>query len=76
MNTLTKHLVELRMGMDQGGVWARAIGKRFEFSERSSRDYTQDISGVDQDTDQHGQNGKGFLQHQWRRSERRDRQAY
>ncbi|WP_332761542.1 autotransporter outer membrane beta-barrel domain-containing protein [Pseudomonas koreensis] len=47
MNALVKRLGELRMGEDDGGIWSRAIGKRLEVSERSSRAYAQDISGVE-----------------------------
>ncbi|AZP69640.1 autotransporter outer membrane beta-barrel domain-containing protein [Pseudomonas poae] len=47
MNALVKRLGELRMGKDEGGVWTRAISKRFDVSEHSSRAYTQDISGVE-----------------------------
>ncbi|QAX84380.1 autotransporter outer membrane beta-barrel domain-containing protein [Pseudomonas sp. DTU12.3] len=47
MNALVKRLGELRMGKDDGGVWTRAIGKRFDVSERSSRAYTQDVSGLE-----------------------------
>ncbi|MFG6206663.1 autotransporter outer membrane beta-barrel domain-containing protein [Pseudomonas retamae] len=47
MNALVKRLGELRMGEDDGGIWSRAIGKRLEVSEHSSRAYAQDISGVE-----------------------------
>jgi outer membrane autotransporter protein len=47
MNALVKRLGELRMGEDEGGIWTRAIGKRFDVSEQSSRSYTQDVSGVE-----------------------------
>lgn len=47
MNALVKRLGELRMGKDEGGVWTRAISKRFDVSEHSSRAYTQDVSGVE-----------------------------
>lgn len=47
MNALVKRMGELRMGKDDGGVWTRAISKRFDVSEHSSRAYTQDISGVE-----------------------------
>lgn len=47
MNALVKRMGELRMGKDDGGVWTRAISKRFDISEHSSRAYTQDISGIE-----------------------------
>jgi outer membrane autotransporter protein len=47
MDALVQRLGELRMGEDDGGIWSRAIGKRLEVSERSSRAYAQDISGVE-----------------------------
>ncbi|MBC8995240.1 autotransporter outer membrane beta-barrel domain-containing protein [Pseudomonas sp. N40(2020)] len=47
MNALVKRLGELRMGQDDGGLWTRAIGKRFDVSEHSSRAYTQDVSGLE-----------------------------
>ena len=47
MNALVKRLGELRMGKDDGGLWTRAIGKRFDISEQSSRAFTQDISGLE-----------------------------
>lgn len=47
MNALVKRLGELRMGQDDGGVWTRAIGKRFDVSEHSSRAYRQDITGLE-----------------------------
>ncbi|EJM26467.1 autotransporter outer membrane beta-barrel domain-containing protein [Pseudomonas sp. GM25] len=47
MNALVKRLGELRMGQDDGGVWTRAIGKRFDISEHSSRAYRQDITGLE-----------------------------
>ncbi len=47
MNALVKRLGELRMGQDDGGIWTRAIGKRFDVSENSSRAYTQDVSGLE-----------------------------
>ncbi|MFK0090306.1 autotransporter outer membrane beta-barrel domain-containing protein, partial [Pseudomonas sp. NPDC090755] len=33
MNAVVKRLGELRMGKDEGGIWTRAIGKRFEVDE-------------------------------------------
>ena len=47
MNALVKRLGELRMGQDDGGIWTRAIGKRLDVSEHSSRAYRQDISGLE-----------------------------
>lgn len=47
MNALVKRLGELRMGQDDGGVWTRGIGKRFDVSEHSSRAYRQDITGLE-----------------------------
>ncbi|MGZ9667427.1 autotransporter outer membrane beta-barrel domain-containing protein [Pseudomonas sp. GNP014] len=47
MNALVKRLGELRMGEDDGGLWTRAIGKRFDVSEHSSRAYTQDVTGLE-----------------------------
>lgn len=47
MNALVKRLGELRMGKDDGGLWTRAIGKRFDISEQSSRSFTQDITGLE-----------------------------
>lgn len=47
MNALVKRLGELRMGVDDGGLWTRAIGKRFDVSEHSSRAYSQDVSGLE-----------------------------
>ncbi|PQZ91459.1 MULTISPECIES: autotransporter outer membrane beta-barrel domain-containing protein [Pseudomonas] len=47
MDALVKRLGELRMGKDEGGVWTRAIGKQFDVSEKSSRAYQQNISGVE-----------------------------
>lgn len=47
MNALVKRLGELRMGKDEGGVWTRAISKRFDVSEHSSRAYSQNISGIE-----------------------------
>lgn len=47
MNALVKRLGELRMGEDDGGIWTRAIGKRFDISEHSSRAYSQDVTGLE-----------------------------
>jgi outer membrane autotransporter protein len=47
MNALVKRLGELRMGQDEGGVWTRGIGKRFDINDKSSRSYTQNITGVE-----------------------------
>lgn len=47
MNALVKRLGDLRMGKDEGGVWTRAISKRFDVSEHSSRAYSQTISGLE-----------------------------
>jgi outer membrane autotransporter protein len=47
MNALVKRLGELRMGNDEGGIWTRAIGKRFEVGESSSRAYEQNINGME-----------------------------
>lgn len=47
MNALVKRMGELRMGKDEGGIWTRAIGKRFDVSEHSSRSYSQNINGME-----------------------------
>ncbi|MFK0090790.1 autotransporter outer membrane beta-barrel domain-containing protein [Pseudomonas sp. NPDC090755] len=47
MNALVKRLGELRMGKDEGGIWTRAIGKRFEVDEGASRAFNQDVQGVE-----------------------------
>ncbi|MNO65452.1 Pertactin autotransporter precursor [compost metagenome] len=47
MNALVKRLGELRMGEDNGGVWARGIGKTFEVDNGSSRSYDQNVHGLE-----------------------------
>ncbi|MCY1291852.1 Pertactin autotransporter [compost metagenome] len=47
MNALVKRLGELRMGEDNGGVWARGIGKTFEVDNGSSRGYDQNVHGLE-----------------------------
>ncbi|MGV8889720.1 MAG: autotransporter outer membrane beta-barrel domain-containing protein [Pseudomonas sp.] len=47
MNTLVKRLGELRLGKDEGGVWTRAIGSRYNLSEHSSRAFSQNNTGVE-----------------------------
>lgn len=47
MSALVKRLGELRIGKDEGGVWARAIGGRFNVSENSSRAFTQNNTGIE-----------------------------
>lgn len=47
MNTLVKRLGELRLGKDEGGVWTRAIGSRYNIAEHSSRAFSQNNSGVE-----------------------------
>ncbi|MBO3274834.1 autotransporter outer membrane beta-barrel domain-containing protein [Pseudomonas schmalbachii] len=47
MNALVKRLGELRMGKDEGGVWARGIGKRYEVDNGSSRGFDQDVQGLE-----------------------------
>ncbi len=47
MNTLVKRLGELRLGKDEGGVWTRAIGSRYNVAEHSSRAFSQNNSGVE-----------------------------
>ncbi len=47
MNTLVKRLGELRLGQDEGGVWTRAIGSRYNIAEHSSRAFSQNNSGVE-----------------------------
>lgn len=47
MNTLVKRLGELRLGKDEGGVWTRAIGSRYNIAEHSSRAFSQDNTGVE-----------------------------
>ncbi|MNM79774.1 Pertactin autotransporter precursor [compost metagenome] len=47
MNALVKRLGELRMGEDNGGVWARGIGKTFEVDNGDSRGFDQDVHGME-----------------------------
>ncbi|WP_277591582.1 autotransporter outer membrane beta-barrel domain-containing protein [Pseudomonas chlororaphis] len=47
MNTLVKRLGELRLGKDEGGVWTRAIGSRYNIAEHSSRAFSQNNTGVE-----------------------------
>lgn len=48
MNALVKRLGELRMGKDEGGVWTRAIGKKFNVDGgNTSRGFQQNITGVE-----------------------------
>ena len=47
MNTLVKRLGELRLGKDEGGVWTRAIGSRYNVAEHSSRAFSQNNSGIE-----------------------------
>lgn len=47
MSVLVKRLGELRMGQDNGGVWTRAIGSRFNVGENASRAFTQNNTGVE-----------------------------
>ncbi|MGZ7457695.1 autotransporter outer membrane beta-barrel domain-containing protein [Pseudomonas sp. Ma2-10] len=47
MSTLVKRLGELRIGQDDGGVWTRAIGSRFNISENASRAFTQNNTGME-----------------------------
>lgn len=47
MNALVKRLGELRLGEDNGGVWSRGIGKSFEISNGDSRDFDQDVQGLE-----------------------------
>ncbi|NWC74245.1 autotransporter outer membrane beta-barrel domain-containing protein [Pseudomonas sp. P7759] len=63
MNALVKRLGELRMGEDNGGVWTRAISKRFDVGEHSSRAYSQNISGLEIGADKAValSNGKVYL---------------
>jgi len=63
MNALVKRLGELRMGEDDGGVWTRAIGKRFDVSENASRAYSQEVTGVEVGADKaiHLDSGKVYV---------------
>lgn len=51
MDTLLKRLGELRLGENGDGngdgAWVRGISKQFNFSENSSRAFTQNISGIE-----------------------------
>ncbi|MBC3209345.1 autotransporter outer membrane beta-barrel domain-containing protein [Pseudomonas sp. SWRI111] len=47
MNTLVKRLGELRLGKDEGGVWTRAIGSRYNIAEHSSRAFSQNNTGIE-----------------------------
>ncbi|MFK0090796.1 autotransporter outer membrane beta-barrel domain-containing protein [Pseudomonas sp. NPDC090755] len=47
MSAAVNRLGELRMGKDEGGIWTRGIGKRFELDEGSSRAFSQDVQGVE-----------------------------
>lgn len=47
MNALVKRLGELRMGKDAGGIWSRAIGKKFSVDGGSSRAYDQNVTGLE-----------------------------
>lgn len=47
MGVLVKRLGELRMGQDNGGVWTRAIGSKFNVDENASRAFTQNNGGVE-----------------------------
>jgi outer membrane autotransporter protein len=47
MNTLVKRLGELRLGKDEGGVWSRAIGSRYNIAEHSSRAFSQNNTGIE-----------------------------
>lgn len=47
MDTLVKRFGELRMGKDDGGVWTRAIGGRYNVAAHSSRGFSQNNSGVE-----------------------------
>ncbi len=47
MNALVKRLGELRMGEDNGGVWARGIGKTFEVDNGNSRGFDQSVVGME-----------------------------
>nr|WP_306157008.1 autotransporter outer membrane beta-barrel domain-containing protein [Pseudomonas sp. C2B4] len=61
MNALVKRLGELRMGKDEGGVWTRAIGRRFDVAEGSSRSYTQNVTGMEVGADKAFAVGEGKL---------------
>lgn len=61
MNALVKRLGELRMGKDEGGVWTRAIGRRFDVAEGSSRAYTQNVTGMEVGADKAFAVGEGKL---------------
>jgi outer membrane autotransporter protein len=47
MNALVKRLGELRLGKDEGGIWTRAIGSRYNIAEHSSRAFSQTNTGVE-----------------------------
>ncbi|WP_165939590.1 autotransporter outer membrane beta-barrel domain-containing protein [Pseudomonas vancouverensis] len=47
MNALVKRLGDLRMGKDDGGVWARGIGKSYKVDGGSSRGYDQNVTGLE-----------------------------
>lgn len=47
MDTLVKRFGELRLGKDDGGVWTRAVGSRFNIAEHSSRAFSQNNTGVE-----------------------------
>lgn len=61
MNALVKRLGELRMGKDEGGIWTRAIGRRFEVAEGSSRAFTQNVTGMEVGVDKAFALGAGKL---------------
>ncbi|HEF4761167.1 TPA: autotransporter outer membrane beta-barrel domain-containing protein [Pseudomonas putida] len=61
MNALVKRLGELRMGKDEGGIWTRGIGRRFEVGEHSSRAFTQNVTGVEVGADKAFALGAGKL---------------
>lgn len=47
MNALHKRLGDLRIGKDDGGVWARGISKDYEVDNGSSRGFDQDVNGME-----------------------------
>lgn len=47
MNALVKRMGELRMGKDDGGVWSRALGSRYNIAAGSSRAFSQNNRGIE-----------------------------
>ncbi len=47
MNALVKRLGELRMGKDDGGLWTRGFGKDQRIDTGSSREFQQQVNGVE-----------------------------